>query len=317
MDDTSEHRLPRLAPILLVAVLVWLAVIRPGNQAGDPTNGYRFATILVSVTAVACIAWRFHGILASAAAIILLRVFDPREPLPDAYLERGGDAALLAILAIGIAACSRQQRRGYVLWIALAIASAIVVWFGWIGTYAMCEDNIARDRVRHIAIGVMALSAVVGLLSQAKWLNRIWLVFVTLAIPAACLTKLGMDDQWRHVLVGGDWLAVVSEWRTALQDHTWTNGTWIGFTPWLAVSLVGIGLWRTGARGWREWRQSRAPIAWPLGVAGISLLAALGARPIGSGSLALAAIAALLTVFGIADLIQALVERIELKPPAD
>ena len=117
------------------------------------------------------------------------------------------------------------------------------------------------------------------------------------------------------MLVGGDWLAVVSEWRTALQDHTWTNGTWIGFTPWLAVSLVGIGLWRTGARGWREWKQSRAPIAWPLGVAGISLLAALGARPIGSGSLALAAIGALLTVFGIADLIQALVERIELKPP--
>ena len=39
------------------------------------------------------------------------------------------------------------------------------------------------------------------------------------------------------------------------------------------------------------------------------------ARPLASGSLTLAAIGAMLSVFGIADLIQALVERIELKPP--
>src|SRR5690349_10510937 len=115
MDDPTEIRLPRLAPILLAGVLVGLAVIRPGNLEGD-APAYRLLTGLAAVAAVGYAAWRFHGLIPAAVAIVLLRFADPASPPSDAFAERGGDAALLATLALGIGVGSRQGRPGWPAW---------------------------------------------------------------------------------------------------------------------------------------------------------------------------------------------------------
>jgi hypothetical protein len=75
------------------------------------------------------------------------------------------------------------------------------------------------------------------------------------------------------------------------------------------------GVWRTVARGRNSLRTGRPPLAWLLAAAGVGAIVAVGARPLAAGSLALAAVGSLLSVFGVADLVLALIERIELKPP--
>src|SRR5262245_55089746 len=117
MDNPIQTRMPRLAPILLIGVLAWLAIARPGNLAGEMAVGYRLLTSLVAVAAVGYVAWRFHGILPAAAAVIVLRLIDSDQPPAAAYLERGADAVFLATLAVVIAAGARQGLRGTLPWV--------------------------------------------------------------------------------------------------------------------------------------------------------------------------------------------------------
>src|SRR4051812_33022489 len=101
MDDPTDIRLPRLAPLLLAGVLVGLAILRPGNLAGgDPI--YRLLTGLTAVAAVGYAVWRFHGLIPAAAAIALLWFADSGSHGDTAFQERGTDAVLLATLALGI-----------------------------------------------------------------------------------------------------------------------------------------------------------------------------------------------------------------------
>ena len=82
-----------------------------------------------------------------------------------------------------------------------------------------------------------------------------------------------------------------------------------------ALKSRGRLLWRTIARGRISTKKGRPPLAWLIAGAGVGTILAVGARPLAAGSLALAAVGAFLSVFGMADLILALIERIELKPP--
>ena len=77
-----------------------------------------------------------------------------------------------------------------------------------------------------------------------------------------------------------------------------------------------VGLWRAVARGRKGMKAGRPPLAWLIAAAGVGVIAAVGARPLAAGSLAVGAMGTILSVFGVADLVLALVERIELKPPA-
>src|SRR5215208_1140980 len=116
MDDPTDIRLPRVAPLLLVGVLVGLAVARPGNLAGDADLPYRLFTTLTAVAVVGYVTWRFHGLIPAAATIVLLRLADPVAPTAAAFFERAGDAVFLATLGIGVAAASRQGRSGTMPW---------------------------------------------------------------------------------------------------------------------------------------------------------------------------------------------------------
>ena len=123
-----------------------------------------------------------------------------------------------------------------------------------------------------------------------------------------------MNHDAQPTLEGGDWRSLFSNGGTPAEWRL-EKGTWAWTLPWIVLPLMMIGVWRTISRGRKEWKNVQPPLAWLLSAASVGVFVAIGARPVASGSLALAAVGALLSVFGIADLIQALVERIELKPP--
>lgn len=318
MDDPTDIRLPRIAPLLLAGVLVGLAITRPGNLAGDPA-AYRLLTGLTAVAAVGYVAWRFHGLIPAAAAIFLLCLTDSGSEFYVSFLERGTDAALLATLALGIGVASRQGRPGRAPWVVLAVLAAGIALFGWYGWQLPAPvDAIARDRVRQVMLGVTVLTVVVGMMARGVgWRDRGRLILVAVVIPAAGVAGARLVvGQWPRLLEGGEWDAVVPEWQTAFRDGNWRTGAWCWTTPWVAGPLLFVGLWRTIARGWNSMKKGRPPLAWLITVAGIGTILAVGARPVvGGDSLALATSSVLLSVFGVSDLILALIERIELKPP--
>jgi hypothetical protein len=298
-------------------VLAWLLIVRPGDLEGVPIDSLRLVTTLVAVIAVGYVAWRFHGLIPAALAIVLLRYADHPESPYSATVERGGDATMLATLAICIGAISRQGRSGRLPWLLLGIATLGVAALGWFDSYAPVQDAVARDRIRHVTMAVVAFATVFGFLGPGTWLDRLKLIAVVVGGPAAGIVAARLiHGAWPRLLEGGDWPAVTSEWQTAIADRTWAAGTWCWTNAWLAATLMLIGLWRTIARGRREWQQGWPPIAWLIAMASVGALVALSGRLLASGSLALAAVGSILAVFGIADLIQALIERIELKPPS-
>jgi hypothetical protein len=316
MDDPTDTRLPRIAPLLLVAVLVGLAVTRPGSLAGDPV-AYRLFTGLTAVAAVGYAVWRFHGLIPAAAAIILLRFADTTAN-PDAFAERGTDAVLLGMLALGVGAASRQGRAGWFPWVVLAVIAAGLSYLGWHGRDLPAPtDPIARYRLQHVTIIVALTGVVVGLLARGvPWRDRTRLFAVALLIPAAgiVLAHSGRDD-WLRLANGGEWGYLADEWRAAVTRGQWTEGAWCWTTPWIVVPLVLVGLWRTIARSRKSLTTGRPPLAWLTAASFLGSIVAIGARPIAEGSLALAAAGSLLSVFGLADVILVLKERIELKPP--
>lgn len=309
--------MPRLAPLLLIGVLVWLATVRPGNLAGDSAVGYRLLTSLVAVAAVGYVAWRFHGILPAAAGVVLLRLIDPDQPASAAFVERGADAVFLATLAVGIAAGARQAQCGTLPWLLLGIAAAALAYFGWCGRELQApEDGIARARMWHVSAVVSILAVPIGLTARkAPWRDKLRLVGVVILIPAIGVAAMVARGDQPPTFSQANWSAVVEEWKAVFANHTWDQAAWCWTNSWVAGLLVLVGIWRTLARGRNQAREGRPPLAWLLTVAAVGTLAGLCGRPVSSGSLALAAVGVILSVFALADLIQMLVERVELKPP--
>jgi hypothetical protein len=161
------------------------------------------------------------------------------------------------------------------------------------------------------------LTVAVGLMARgASWRDRARLIAVAVLIPAAGVAAAQPDrDAWLRLANGGEWAFLTDEWRGALANGHWASGAWCWTTPWVAGPLLLVGLWRTVARGRKSFWTGRPPLAWLITAAAVGTVLAVGARPIASGSLALAAVGAVLSVFGVADPVLALIERIELKPP--
>ncbi|MBO0698976.1 MAG: hypothetical protein J2P46_11325, partial [Zavarzinella sp.] len=287
MHDPADIRLPRVAPLLLVAVLAGLAIARPGNLAGTTDVAYRLFTGLASVAVVGYVAWRFHGLIPAASAIVLLRWADPTAPPQAAFLERAGDTVLLVTLGIGIAAGSRQGRPGNLPWVLLALAASIPI-YGWLCADSLpTNDPVARDRLRQVTIGLAVLSTTVGLRARSiPWGDRARLLGVVIGLPLAGIGAARLvHGHWPPLVEGGDWPGVVSEWQTAIREGSWSDGAWCWADRWIVGGLVVIGLWRTIARGWKEWKRGRPPLAWLIAAGGLGAMVALGARPLAPSSL--------------------------------
>jgi hypothetical protein len=313
MDDPADTRLPRLAPLLLIGVLAWLAIVGP-----ETAPSLQRVTALVTVAVVGYTVWRFHGLVPAAIAIAAFRLIDPASPPPAALLERPADALLVATLGIGIAAASRQGRPGNFPWLVLAIAGVAAAGFGWYRADLWpTDDLIARDRLRHVTLALAVLTVPVGFAARsAPWTDRLKLFSVAIGLPAAGLVAARLTrGEWPRLLDGGDWPAVAAEWRVAFRDQTWQDTARYWAVDWLVAPLLLVGLWRVVARGRKGIKTGRAPLAWLIAAAGVGVIVAVGARTVAAGSMAVGAVGSILCVFGVADLVLALVERIELKPP--
>jgi hypothetical protein len=316
-DPATETRLPRLAPLLLVGVLAWLAVARPGKLEVESGTAYLVATTLTAIAVAAYVGWRFHGLIAAAAAACLLWASDQPAATDPVFAERAAEALLLASLGLGIAACSRQGQPRTFPWVVLAVAAVAVAALGW---YKLdvhpTADAVFRDRVRHLMFGLAAVTVLVGFTTGGSWRDRAKLVGVAVGAPVAGLIahRLTRGD-WPRLLEGGDWPAVIGEWQGAFAAGTWHAGGWCWTGAWVAVPLVLLGLYRTLARGRRQARQGEAPLAWLVTVASLWAIVALSHRPGSSGSLALVTVGVMLSVFGVADAVLAVVERFQLEPP--
>jgi hypothetical protein len=313
MDDPTDTRLPRLAPLLLIGVLAWLAV-----SAGESAPGFQRVTAMIAVAVVGYAAWRFHGLIAAAVAIAAVWLIDPPGPPPAALLERPADALFLATLGLCLAAASRQGRPGGLPWLLLAVAGAAAAGFGWYRLDGWpTDDAVARDRLRHVTIALSVLVVPVGLAARSvPWTDRFKLAAAVLLPPAVGLLAVGLARGDRpRLLDGGEWSVVGSEWQAAIQNGSWLETIRYWAPEWLVLPLLAVGLWRTVVRGWKGLKAGRPPLAWLVTAAALGAIAAVGARPPAAGSLAVAAVGSVLCVFGVADLGLALVERIELKPP--
>ena len=317
MNDRHTDRTPLVAMIALGGVLAWLAISRPGNLGGE-LSASKIIPTLAAIAAVCYGSWRFHSYIAALATLILFRYLDPTEPNRVAFLERGTDASLLVTLWIGMIAATRQGRQGNPPWLVVLLLSAGVSLFAWYG-YGLptAEDTISSERMSHLMIAVTLLAYFVGYLGVTeKRSDRFKLLGITVGVPIAGLIAAKLiRGEWPQPWSGGDWGQLLNEWKDAIDRGSWKEGVWCWPLPWACVLLILFGLWRTLARGRKEYQLGRAPVAWLLFIAGCGSILALGARPIATDSLLLAAIGAILSVFGIADFIRSVVERIALEPP--
>lgn len=318
MADPTDDRLPRIAPLLLVGILAYLAIARPGKLEGESGIAYLLITSVTATAVAAYVGWRFHGLLPAAAAVCLLWATDQPAATDPAFAHRGAEATFLATLGLGIAACSRQGRPGAIPWVVLttlAIGAAALGWYRL--DMAPTGDLVSQDRLRHLMLGLAAVAVIVGFTARgATWSDRAKLVGVALAPPvAAAIAFRLVHGDWPRLLEGGDWGAVIDEWKGAFAAGDWHAGGWCWASTWVAVPLVLLGIYRTVARGRRQARRGEAPLAWLVTVTAVGAILALSNRPGSSGSLALVAVGVMLSVFGVADMAQAVVERFQLEPP--
>jgi hypothetical protein len=319
MADPTDDRLPRIAPLLLVGLLAYLAIARPGKLELESGTPYLLTTTLTAVAVAAYVGWRFHGLLPAAAAVCIVWATDQPAATDPAFAHRGAEATFLATLGLGIAACSRQGRPGAIPWVVLTVLAIGVAALGWYRLdMAQTADPVWHDRVRHLMLGLAAVAVLVGFTTRgATWSDRAKLVGVTLGPPVAAAVAVRLvQGDWPRLLEGGDWVAVIDEWKGAFAAGNWHAGGWCWTSTWVAVPLVLLGVYRTIARGRRQSRYGEAPLAWLVTVAAVGAIVSLSNRPGTSGSLALVAVGVMLSVFGVADATQAVVERFQLEPPS-
>lgn len=294
-----------------------MAVARPGKLEVESGTAYLVATTLTAIAVVAYVGWRFHGLIPAVAAAGLLWAADQPAATDPVYSERAAEAVFLATLGLGIAACSRQRQPRTLPWVILAVAAVAVAALGWYKLDVhLTSDSIFRDRLRHLMIGLTAVTVLVGFTARGSWRDRAKLIGVTVGAPfAGVLAHRLTRGDWPRLFEGGDWPGVIDEWRGAIAVGSWHAGGWCWTAAWVAVPLVLLGLYRTLARGRKQARRGEAPLASLVTVASLGAIVALSNRPGSSNSLALVTAGVMLSVFGVADAALAVVERFQLEPP--
>jgi hypothetical protein len=95
---------------------------------------------------------------------------------------------------------------------------------------------------------------------------------------------------------------------------------WAWPDTWVVLPLMAWGWWCTFRRGWKQSSRRKSPLAWVLTLFVVLTLTGMCFRPANGDEvclLSLASLAALLTVFGIADVTRSFMERLVLAPPQE
>jgi hypothetical protein len=96
--------------------------------------------------------------------------------------------------------------------------------------------------------------------------------------------------------------------------------SWAWPAAWLVLPLLALGVWCAVSRGLKQFASRRSPLSWVLVLYAVVELVGLGLRPEGLREtvvLPLAALALLFAVFGLAEVLRALVRPLVLPPPEE
>ncbi len=123
------------------------------------------------------------------------------------------------------------------------------------------------------------------------------------------LPRNGDLATYLQAAVGPDFSAGVPGFTADLDFWAWP-------LAWLVVLLLAYGAWRAVRRGWSQRAQRHPPVAWVLALfAGLEILGVV-LQPAAPREVApLAALAVLLSAFGVADFFRGISERLVLAPP--
>jgi hypothetical protein len=134
-------------------------------------------------------------------------------------------------------------------------------------------------------------------------------------------------QQHQAVPAGSDWQGIletaVSQDLAEYRFHGFARDDvrrWAWPQEWVVLVLMAWGLWRTFRRGWRDWARCRPPLTWALLLYVIIDLVGASLHPGAdqdTALLALASLAVVLAVFGIADVLRGFMERLVLAPPQE
>lgn len=295
---SKESGLPRVSLVLGVLALLGIALSVPASEC---------VNTCIIAGLVGYLAWRFHGLLVAGLALLLIVL--------HGVPEQGMAPTITYLLALvgGIMAWVTADRRGGRLWLGpYGLVAAMLVLF-----IHQQSHHLTPEAIRMLqASGVLlVLGGLWGLVAWRRWDGFQALAVVGIALLGVSVLTIAhmarvLSPEWWSL---DAWRTCGADWRAWLFDAFDRSEPWCWASAWALLPLMAIGLWQMLTRSRKQRQTGHAPTA---------LLAGVG---IGGGFLAtlpengyfLHLVAIVLPLFGVADLTQTLVERLQLTPPPD
>jgi len=331
---TSQGTSARFSLLILAAVALWLLVQRPGQLAntGEFSSSI-ILNVIFSASILFLVAWANHGVVLGLAAIFLFVFSDPTPP--ESWIEsfwQLNQVLFLACLGIHLYIWTELNNGQHSLsfWIVCALCVIGISSLLWIGEYRTSELlaqeptdrwDIANQRLRNCSFAMLVGGGVLPFLFARfrRGEARTW-AGICLVAPGAgyAIASLLEADTHGYLFYPARWgrlFADLSAWSGQPDLHSVVAG-WCWASPTLVLPLMAIGLWRAGARGFKQRRKGILPVAWLVLLAAILLLAAL--LPASSEILkptGLLWLSVALCVFAVGDLLLLLFEQLALPAP--
>jgi hypothetical protein len=253
-----------------------------------------------------------------------------------------GEALGLVVLAANIASWRTLFQKQFVplAWAAIALILVLGIGLAW-----SVEHRIPRDRLPDLRMGLVTASITMGALFLGSMLacmkhkqsSLCWGNISVAALLGILCPLLGLvlavdrfpvfDSLSRRGSEPVTWNACLGLLEATFLPKTDNGGDlglivtemerW-GVAAILTLAMMVVGFWRSLRRGWKCWRGGKPPLAWVLTLFALVDLAGIILHPPHAAGIALlsfAPVAVLLNVFGVADLVQGLGERLVLAPP--
>jgi hypothetical protein len=304
----------------VIAALQW----REQKPTWEATAAAAIAAVAVFLT-MRCVQGFFWGLAAALCLTFHPCWKDPTESIHEWETPAG---ALVLAAAAGGAIAWRLTFHPRFAWRAWPLLLGMLT----VGT------SLAWKADQHL--GLLALTLVVTALGTAavfagrqrlrgteaapSRLNVAAAVVGGIALAPASLLAYRFFD--RSLSFADGWWPLVRD--SFPDDLTWSTRAfemtqlerWCRPLPWVVLPLLGLATILTLRRGWKQWTGATVPMAWFLTLCAVVMSAALlfMPQPAGPGlSIVLTALAVLLAVFAVADLLQCTFDRLVLRPPEE
>jgi hypothetical protein len=337
-EPETRQRLPWGSVLTSAALAGIVVAVYRGASTGVSSLPWAstWAAALAGVAVFLAMRWWQNyawGIIAGLFVVLHPLYLEKARTLPGAVVA---EALHLGVLAGVVAAWQAVfwPRFAWRSWLAGAVMLCAALALAWplqprMGFLATCL----------VCFGLLGSAILATRWNQRRanpapsWLNIGAAALLGLVVPAGgvLLAPLAVRHfRWQQIPVQpaiGDpldyWEEVVSTpvedfqvdaFRPAqLNQWAWPRG-------WVVLPLMAWGLWCSFRRGWKQSARRKPPVAWVLTLFALIELAGACLRP-GSEAevplLSLAALAALLSVFGIADVLRGFMEKLVLAPPQE